>query len=37
MALFQAFDERAGPAQLDAEIVVRPADLAAILQTLGLE
>jgi hypothetical protein len=36
MALFQAFDERGGPGQLRAEILVRRADLDAIIQTLGI-
>jgi hypothetical protein len=35
MALFQAFDERPSPAAMHAGIRVRPADVAAILETLG--
>jgi hypothetical protein len=35
MALAQAFDERA-PEQMAGEIVVRPADVKAIIETLGL-
>jgi hypothetical protein len=37
MALFQAFDERATPALMKADVEVRPADVAAILATLDLE
>jgi len=36
MALFQAFDERATPALMKADIVVRSADVEAIVETLGL-
>jgi hypothetical protein len=36
MALFQAFDEREGPGRMRAGILVRRADLEAIIQTLGL-
>ena len=36
MALFQAFDERPTPASMSADVDVRPADLAAILDTLGI-
>jgi hypothetical protein len=36
MALFQAFDERAEPAQLEAEVHVRAADVETIIETLGL-
>ena len=36
MALFQAFDERATPLLMKREIRVRAADLAAIIETLGL-
>jgi hypothetical protein len=36
MALFQAFDERATPALMKGEVRVRPADMAAIIETLGL-
>jgi hypothetical protein len=37
MALFQAFDERATPDLMKQEVRVRAADVAAILETLGLE
>lgn len=37
MALFQAFDERKAPAQLRSAIPIREADLAAILDALGIE
>lgn len=37
MALFQAFDERAAPALMKDEVRVRNADLAAIIDSLGLE
>lgn len=37
MSLFQAFDERPGPEALSEEIRVRPADLEAILERLGLD
>ena len=37
MALFQAFDERPAPALPGAAILVRPADVDAILETLGIE
>ncbi len=36
MALFQAFDERPDPAQLRGEVRVRNADVAGIVETLGL-
>jgi hypothetical protein len=36
MALFQAFDEREGPGRMRAGILVRRADLEAIVQTLGI-
>ncbi len=36
MALFQAFDERADPGRMKDEVRVRPADIAAIIETLGL-
>jgi hypothetical protein len=36
MALFQAFDERAGPDQMRQPIQVRPEELAAIVAQLGL-
>jgi hypothetical protein len=37
MALFQAFDERPDPAAMSADVLVRPADVEAILITLGIE
>ena len=37
MALFQAFDERAAPALMKLEVRLRAADVAAILETLGLD
>ncbi len=37
MALFQAFDERPTPSQMQAEVQVRPADLEAHLETLGID
>jgi len=37
MALFQAFDERESPAEMARPVHVRPADLEAILETLGLD
>jgi hypothetical protein len=37
MALFQAFDERATPELMKQEVRVRAADVAGILETLGLE
>lgn len=37
IALFQAFDERAGPPEMREEILVRPADLDGILESLGLD
>ena len=37
MALFQAFDERATPDAMHSEVLVRAADVTAILETLGLE
>jgi hypothetical protein len=36
IALFQAFDERANPGAMRQEVRVRPADLEAIVETLGL-
>jgi hypothetical protein len=36
MALFQAFDERETPETLKEAILLRPADVAAILETLGI-
>ncbi|MCL5745934.1 MAG: hypothetical protein M1541_18745 [Acidobacteria bacterium] len=36
MALFQAFDERPGPAAMRDEVLVRASDAAAILATIGL-
>ena len=36
MALFQAFDERATPELMKHEVRVRAADIAAIIETLGL-
>ena len=36
MMLFQAFDERAKPEQMRQEVRVRPADAAAILDSLGI-
>jgi hypothetical protein len=36
MALFQAFDERATPELMRREVRVRAADMAAIIETLGL-
>ena len=36
MALFQAFDERATPLEMKQEVRVRGADMAAIIETLGL-
>jgi hypothetical protein len=36
MALFQAFDERATPELMKQEVRVRTADVAAIIETLGL-
>ena len=36
MALFQAFDERAAPGQMKADVVVRNADIEAIVETLDL-
>jgi hypothetical protein len=37
MALFQAFDERATPAQMKHEVLVRRADAESILSTLELD
>jgi len=37
MALFQAFDERATPVLMKQAVRVRPADVTAILETLGIE
>jgi hypothetical protein len=36
IALFQAFDERANPGRMRAAVLVRRADLEAIVQTLGI-
>jgi len=36
IALFQAFDERAAPAQMKDEVRVRSADVDAIIETLGI-
>ena len=36
MALFQAFDERPHPDRMNGEILVRAADVEAIVETLGL-
>ncbi len=36
MALFQAFDERSDPARMKNDVRLRPADIAAIAETLGL-
>jgi hypothetical protein len=36
MALLQAFDERATPLEMKQEVRVRGADMAAIIETLGL-
>jgi hypothetical protein len=36
MALFQAFDERTSPAQMKEDIRIRPADVEAIMEALGL-
>jgi hypothetical protein len=37
MALFQAFDERPGPASMREEIHARPADVQAILEALDID
>jgi hypothetical protein len=37
IALFRAFDERPAPARLREPILVRPADIADILETLGID
>ena len=37
MALFQAFDERLTPSLMKQPVRVRPADLDAILETLGID
>ena len=37
MALFQAFDERPNPAAMSADVLVRPADVEAILIGLDIE
>jgi hypothetical protein len=37
MALFQAFDERATPERMKDEVLVRPADVEAIADTLGFD
>jgi hypothetical protein len=36
MALFQAFDERPGPARMSEPVGVRPTDLEAFIELLGL-
>jgi hypothetical protein len=36
MTLFQAFDERPQPSEVNADIHVRPADVETIIETLGL-
>jgi hypothetical protein len=36
MALFQAFDERESPSLMKADVLVRNADVEAIVETLGL-
>ena len=36
MALFQAFDERPDPERMKDEVRVRPADVSAIIENLGL-
>ena len=36
MALFQAFDERATPLEMKQDVRVRGADMAAIIEILGL-
>jgi hypothetical protein len=36
MALFQAFDERPQPSDMTAKVHLRPADVAGIIETLGL-
>ena len=36
MALFQAFDERANPPLMKEDVLVRQADVEAIVETLGL-
>ena len=36
MALFQAFDERESPSLIKADVLVRNADVEAIVETLGL-
>jgi len=36
LALFQVFDERAEPSQLEAELHVRSADVGTFIETLGL-
>jgi hypothetical protein len=37
IALFRAFDERATPAQMREAVHIRPADIADILETLGID
>jgi hypothetical protein len=37
MALFQAFDERTGPAKMGVAVLVRASDLDAIVATLNIE
>ena len=37
MALFQAFDERPSPQEMSREVRICSADLAAILETLGID
>lgn len=36
LALFQAFDERPSPSQMQQDVIVRPSDVDAIIETLGL-
>ncbi len=36
LALFQAFDERSDPAQMSEPVRLRPADVEAIIESLGL-
>jgi len=36
MTLFQAFDRRAAPSDMNEEVVVEPADVEAILTTLDI-
>jgi hypothetical protein len=37
IALFQAFDERASPAEMREDVRVRPSDIGAILERLGID